>query len=199
MRELTAHLIANAEAIASPVENLKQLQRAKKRVKTTGAAFIDALGEIGVEPRRHLSPAELTTRLERAGERSVKARKRLPGIIRNIKMTIPPPIDGKVSVAYMMDTIYVRDTWMHRVDLIRATGSELVLTPDHDGKLVADVVAEWARRHGQPCSLTLDGPAGGTFELNGGGEPYELDAVEFCRIVSGRGEGHGLLKTFVPF
>ena len=192
-------MIANAEAIASPVENIRQLSAAKKRVKQTGEAFIDALGETGVAPRRHLSPADLTDRLARSGAKSVKARRRMPPPVRAIRLNIPPPIDGRISLAYMVDTIYTRDVWMHRVDLCRATGRDIELTPDHDGVLVADVVQEWARRHGQACTLDLSGPAGGTFDLNGGGESYELDAVEFCRVVSGRTAGEGLLSTAVPF
>ena len=61
---------------------------------------------------------------------------------------------------------------------------------DHDGRIIAEVAAEWARRHGRPHRLVLTGPAGGTFTS---GEPdaetIELDAVEFCRILSGRAEG----------
>lgn len=34
---------------------------------------------------------------------------------------------------------------------------------------------------------------------NGGGEEITLDAVEFCRILSGRGDGNGLLTQAVPF
>lgn len=40
---------------------------------------------------------------------------------------------------------------MHRIDISRATGRPLTLTADHDGVLVADVVHEWAGRHGTPC------------------------------------------------
>ena len=69
----------------------------------------------------------------------------------------------KWEIAFLMDTIFTRDTWMHRGDIARATGRELVLTPDHDGRIVADAVADWARRHGQPFRLVLDGPAGGEF------------------------------------
>jgi hypothetical protein len=58
-------------------------------------------------------------------------------------------------------------------------------------------VAEWAERHGAPYDLTLTGPAGGRW--TGTGEAIELDAVEFCRVVSGRGEAAGLLRTQVPF
>jgi hypothetical protein len=47
--------------------------------------------------------------------------------------------------------------------------------------------------------LILTGPAGGTFVAGDGGEHIELDAVELCRILSGRAEGTGLMSTEVPF
>ena len=65
--------------------------------------------------------------------------------------------------------------------------------------LIADVVAEWAERHGQPYRLHLTGPAGGTWSAGSGGPELELDAVEFCRVLSGRGAGEGLLAQQVPF
>ena len=82
-----------------------------------------------------------------------------------------------------MDVIYTRDTWMHRVDLAQATGLPLELTADHDGRLVADVVRDWADRHGRPFRIQLDGPAGGSYAQGVGGEEHNLDAVEFCRIL----------------
>jgi hypothetical protein len=93
---------------------------------------------------------------------------------------------------------------MHRVDISRATGRDLELSADHDGRLVADIVAEWARRHGRPFRLHLEGPAGGTFLQGSGtqgseGEEIAVDAVEFCRIVSGRAIGAGLLTQEVAF
>lgn len=88
---------------------------------------------------------------------------------------------------------------MHRVDVSRATGRPLDLTTEHDGRIVADVVAEWARRHGRPFSLMLLGPAGGTFRAGEGGEELGLDAVDFCRTLSGRGTGAGLRAQPVPF
>jgi uncharacterized protein (TIGR03083 family) len=106
-------------------------------------------------------------------------------------------------MGYLVDVILTRDTWMHRSDIARAVGRDMTLTADHDGVIVADVAAEWAQRHGQPCTLTLTGPAGGSWTF---GSPaatapsYELDAVEFCRILSGRGTGEGLIATTpVPF
>jgi hypothetical protein len=61
------------------------------------------------------------------------------------------------------------------------------------------VVGEWTRRHNQPFRLALTGPAGGLFEQGRGGPELMMDAVEFCRVVSGRGSGAGLLEQPVPF
>jgi len=102
------------------------------------------------------------------------------------------------SVGYLLRTILTRDPWMHRTDLSAATGLPMTLTPDHDGVIVDDVVAEWAERHGRPYQLELTGPAGGSWR-RGDAELVTLDAVEFCRIISGRGVGVGLLATQVPF
>jgi hypothetical protein len=88
---------------------------------------------------------------------------------------------------------------MHRSDIATAIGRQSALTAGRDGTLVADAAAEWAQRHRQPCTLTLTGPAGGHWAWATGGPSYELDAVEFCRIVAGRGSGDGLLATRVPF
>ena len=46
--------------------------------------------------------------------------------------------------------------------------------------------------------LTLTGPAGGHYAA-GDGEHITIDAVEYCRILSGRASGSGLLNQEVPF
>lgn len=74
-----------------------------------------------------------------------------------------------------------------------------MLTPDHDGCIIADDVAEWARRHGEPFRLQLTRPAGGVYTPGGGGEPAVLDTIEFCSLLAGRGEPTGLFSTIVPF
>jgi hypothetical protein len=47
--------------------------------------------------------------------------------------------------------------------------------------------------------LTLTGPAAGTWRFGGDGPELTLDAVDFCRAVSGRGPADGLLAIPVPF
>jgi hypothetical protein len=81
----------------------------------------------------------------------------------------------------------------------RATGAQHVLTADHDGVIVDDIVSEWAARHGQPYRLRLAGPAGGEWSRGSGGPQIEMDAADFCRALSGRAPADGLLATQVPF
>jgi hypothetical protein len=72
------------------------------------------------------------------------------------------------------------------------------LSAEHDGRLVADIVAEWAGIHGQPFELVLEGPAGGKFTQGSGGERVEVDALDFVRTLSGRLRGSGVLANPLP-
>jgi uncharacterized protein (TIGR03083 family) len=161
---------------------------------------IDGMTQIQVQERSSLTPREIVERLNRVASRAARARARIPGVMRRAPMKVE--VDSVMEtwrVGYLVDVILTRDTWMHRIDTSRATGRPLVLTADHDGRIVADVVAEWARRHGKPFALQLEGPAGGRFTTADPGEEITLDAIEFCRVVSGRASGTGLLTQGVPF
>jgi len=196
VRELIAHLVGNAEMSASMREMARQ-QKLGKRLRPD-ATGIDGMTAVQVQERAGVPPERLVRDLADVAVRAVRARGRIPAPVRAVPVPFGPPL-GTKPLGYLMDRIYTRDAWMHRVDLARATGQPLELTPEHDGRIVADVVAEWARAHGQPYSLTLTGPAGGTFGRSTDGEAITLDAVEFCRILSGRGTGSGLLAHQIPF
>jgi hypothetical protein len=116
-----------------------------------------------------------------------------------MKQELPEGGSETWRMGYLLDIVLTRDTWMHRADLAKATGRAMELTAEHDGRIVADAVAEWGRRHGQPFVVHLTGVAGGTFTQGEGGEQITMDAVDFCRILSGRGTGEGLLQQLVPF
>jgi uncharacterized protein (TIGR03083 family) len=156
--------------------------------------------EVQARERSNLGPQDLVERLAAMGPRAARARKRVPTPLRRppLKVEVETVME-KWSLGYLFDVIMTRDTWMHRVDIARATGRTPELTGDHDGRLVSDVVVEWARRHGQPFTLNLVGPAGGAFTQGENGEEITLDAVEFCRTVSGRASAAGLLARPVPF
>lgn len=199
VKALLSHALGAMEANAKFREFVRQFRQATKAAKHSGKEMVDEMTAEQVRDHAALSSTEMIQRLHEIGPKAVRGRRRTPALLRAMKFDPGSEVEGKWSMGYLFDVIMNRDYWMHRVDLTRATGKELALTPDHDGRIVANVVAEWARRHGQPFTLVLDGAAGGTFLAAGGGERYEVDGVEFCRILSGRGSGSGLLSQEVPF
>jgi uncharacterized protein (TIGR03083 family) len=198
VRAMASHVLGEVEMAASIRENTRQLKLARRR----GGVFIDALTGLQVEERQHMTPAQITDRFTARAPKAARGRRRTPGFIRSRTMPEKQELGGRLeawTLGYLIDVILTRDPWMHRADITRATGADHVLTAGHDGVLVADIVAEWAARHGQPFTLRLTGPAGGTWSNGEDGPLIETDAVEFCRMLSGRGHADGLLTTQVPF
>jgi uncharacterized protein (TIGR03083 family) len=198
VRAMAAHALGMVEMAASIRENNRQLKLARRG----GGVFIDALTGLQVGERQHMTPEQITGRFAARAPKATRGRRRAPGFIRRRVMPDLQQVGGRGeawTIGYLVDVILTRDPWMHRADIARATGAGHVLTADHDGVLVADVVAEWAARHGQPYTLRLAGPAGGTWASGEGGPLIEADAVEFCRVLSGRGRADGLLAVQVPF
>lgn len=202
---MACHVLGMAESSASVPEQVRQVRAARK----AGGLFIDALTALQVRKHVARSPADIVARLTTMGPRAAAGRRRTPSLVRRIPLADQPVDDTgtqteRWTLGYLTDVILTRDTWMHRSDIAAATGRAMTLTPEHDGVLIADVAAEWAARHGQPCTLTLTGLAGGSWTFNHSGTgagpvSLELDAVEFARILSGRASGAGLLTTRVPF
>ncbi len=197
VRAMAGHVLGMTETFTGFGKLMSTMRAGGKRAGD--GPFIDGLTAVQVEATAGLTEQELTDRLEAAGPVAARwrARRRL---LRRAPMK--EEVDGVAEtwrMGYLLDVILTRDTWMHRVDLAQATGQPMELTAEHDGRIVADAVAEWARRHGRPFALHLTGPAGSTFTQGAGGEEITMDAVGFCRILSGRGTGDGLLAQKVPF
>lgn len=202
VRQMWLHVLGACEAGASMRENMHQMLAARKRCQQLDVPLEAGLSGVQVAEREALSPTQLVERLEQIAPKTIKGRGRTPRPMRAIKMGVDAPVVEKWALGYLIDIIYLRDAWMHRVDTARATGTDLELTLEHDGRIVADVVSEWARRHGQPFTLELTGPAGGSFTTGSGDDDREsmvMDAIEFCWVLAGRGEATGLMATIVPF
>lgn len=201
VRALAGHCVGMLSDFTALRSVLRRVRAATKAAKRAGGPLVDSMTALQVADNAGLTIEELIARAERNGPRAARWRAHAPGLLR--RMPTKETVGGRPEtwrIGYLLDIILTRDPWMHRVDIARATGRDLVLTPDHDGRIVADVVAEWARRHGQPFALHLTGPAGGDFDAGpGAGARVELDAVEYCRILSGRAPGEGLLAQEVPF
>jgi uncharacterized protein (TIGR03083 family) len=219
VRAMAGHCVGMLSDFTSFGAMVRRMSAATRVARREGVPTVDAMTALQVAEYADLTTDELIAAIEQRGPTAARWRTRSPAILR--AMPMKEQVDGRPEtwrLGFLFDTILTRDPWMHRIDIARATGREPVHTPDHDGRIVADVVAEWARRHGQPFALTLTGPAGGRFV---GGHPpangsraasgerpddaleqrdeLELDAIEFCRILSGRADGSGLLAWSVPF
>lgn len=201
VRDLAGHMLGAMRSAASFREFVRQQLVVTRRARRDGRQSVDHMTALQIELTAGLDPDELVGETAALVEEAARGRRRIPAPLR--RWPSVPVVMGDISerwtLGYLVDVILTRDTFMHRIDLARAIGAALVVDQDHEGRIVADVVAEWARRHGRPFTLHLSGPAGGTYQANGGGEPIREDAIEFCRIVSGRAPGEGLLSTPVPF
>lgn len=202
VRAMAGHVVGMARMASGLRETLRQDKAARRR----GGIYIDALTALQVEEQSHLSTAELLDRFADLGPRAARWRAGLPGLVRRMPIRVPQQVGEQLerwTNGYLTDVILTRDTWLHRMDICRATGREPLLTADHDGVIVADVVQEWAERHGRPHQLELTGPAGGSWSRGPASEATTLDAVEFCRVLSGRRSDDAtiddLASTHVPF
>jgi uncharacterized protein (TIGR03083 family) len=198
VRAMAAHVLGAAEACASVRENMHQMRLGRRVQRQLGLGHIvHGANEVQVRERAGLDPAGLTGRWDRAVPRALKGRRRFPPFLRPVRIGFEAPL-GKRSLGYLMDIVYTRDVWMHRVDICRATGRQPVLTAGHDGRLVEDMVADWANTHRYPFSMRLTGPAGGTYASGNNGAHLDIDAADWAWTVSGRARGAGLLANPLP-
>jgi uncharacterized protein (TIGR03083 family) len=199
VKALLGHILGSLELQADPGERTRQLSAAAATAAQTGGLRLDAMTALQVSEHAGLTPDQLRHALHDAAPRGLAARSATTQAMRDTPYDPQLPGESGWTMGYLNDVIFTRDPWIHRIDICRAVGREPELSPAHDGRIVADVVADWARRHGQPFTLTLDGPAGGMYAAGNGGDDLHFDAVEFCRILSGRGRGSGLLATRLTF
>lgn len=187
VRDILAH---QAGGYASGT-GYKEMIRQYKTKPKPGQLPEDAVNDLQLRERTDKSPAEMINELHRLGP---VAAQKWAYQFRLIKLiTIPHPVAGKLSLRYLMWVIHSRDTWMHRLDICRATGREFEQTRDHDGRIaelvMLDVANVLARKFNGPAlTFDLSGLAGGTWKI-GQGEPVAtvgMDVLDFNIFASGR-------------
>ena len=199
VKALAAHVVGSAAGQASPREFFRQVRTGKPIVAEIGAQYWwDGMNELQVRERAELTTDQLIAEWDVSSTKGLRARRKMPRPVARLPLlNLPAPV-GRQPLAYLFDIGFTRDVWMHRVDLAQAAGTKLDADEAHDGRIVADIVAEWAGTHGEPFSLDLTGPAGGQFTAGSGGEHHTLDAIEFCRILAERAQGEGVLAHPLP-
>lgn len=203
--DMVGHMIGAAKSQDSFREFIRQQIHGVRHRSAFDGNAMDAWNDLQVRDHASLTPEQRLAELRRCGVRGVRGRMRFPRLLRGISVGLDmggSTADGmpdKLQLGHFVDVILTRDVWLHRIDIGRATGRDPQVDSAADRRIVHDVVGEWAGRHGEPFDLELTGPAGGRFRAGAGGTRLTLDAVEFCRVLSGRAPGKGLLGVRVLF
>jgi uncharacterized protein (TIGR03083 family) len=185
VKDIASHVLGWAEVLVSFKEARVQVGGAFRRRKELGD-ILDAQNQVQADAGRRISTQELLLRLEEGLPRMVRRRAALGRYAKHLPIWGPP--FGFSNLGYLCNVIFTRDVFMHRIDVARATSTELELGPPEQ-RIVADIAREWARAAPGPVRLELTGPAGGVYVV--GTTPHAkltADAVEFCRYQAGRAD-----------
>lgn len=184
VRDIAAHVTGAADEGAHLGVLLRHMRFARK---AGGPNLVDQLNVAQLADRSTAAPPAIVEELARLAPKAVRARLRTPSLVRRRPVPgddLPP---GS-NFAYLIDVIYSRDLWMHRIDIARACARP-VPPDDGDREVVEQVVRDLGRFWTGPAvALHLTGPAGGEWML-GDGEPVahvETDTVPYLRLLSGR-------------
>ena len=195
VKDIASHIWGWAESLVSFRETRRQVGQALRRRKELGN-ILDAQNQVQAEAGRRISTAELLLRLEESLPRMVRRRAAMGRYGKYVPIWGPP--FGFSNLGYLTNVIFTRDVFMHRIDIARATGTDLELGT-FEQRIVADIAREWARGGTGPVRLELTGPAGGTYVV--GPTPHAkltADAVEFCRLLAGRADASVVQATGDP-
>jgi uncharacterized protein (TIGR03083 family) len=186
VQDIVAHQAGGYASGTSYKEMLRQYLVVPKR----GQLPEDAVNERQLAERAGKTSAELIAELRQVGP---KAARNWAYHFRLAKrITIPHPVPGSLSLRHLMWVIHSRDTWMHRLDICRATGRKFEQTADHDGRIVAlvmwDVEKALYRSLGQRAVIfELSGIAGGAWKIGAGeAAAIQMDVLDFNIYASGR-------------
>src|SRR5262249_46516231 len=105
------HVLGATESHAS-LRKMAHQMRAYRGAKD--GSMIDAMTALQIRDRASLSPDEIVARFEGAAPRSVRARRRMPGLVRRMPIKVDPPFDKDGwRLGYLMDVIYNPHASLH--------------------------------------------------------------------------------------
>ncbi len=191
VRDMLAH---QAGGYASGSGYLELIRQYSARPQN-GQLPEDAINALQILERRDKSVDQIIAELRLVGPTAIhnwahrfRLAKQLTRLIK-----VSHPVSGTISFEYLMWVIHSRDTWMHRLDICRATGHAFEQTREHDGRIaelaMLDVANLPAKKFQWPTLVfDLTGTAGGTWKI-GSGQPVAticMDVLDFNIFASGR-------------
>lgn len=184
VHDVVAHIVAWDEATISQREFVRQTWHGYRRRKDYNGNPLDAQNQFQVDERAAHTPTRLLDDLRALTPKFHKAKRRLATVGR--VLPFKQNFSGTwVTLGYAVTTIIGRDHFMHHIDICRATGHPFEPNAD-EIRIAHDAVREWSERAQANATLELSGPAGGTFVRGPGTTTISADAIDFCRVISGR-------------
>lgn len=168
----------------------REFFRQSSSKKKSDQLIEDAINTLQVGERHDKSPAEIIAELRQVAP---KAMRNWAHGFKLVKwVSIPHPVSGRLALRHLMWVIHSRDTWMHRLDICRATGKPFEQTAEHDGAIAALVMRDVAHKiagklAGKAIVFELSGVAGASWKVGHGEEVarIRMDMLDFNIFVSG--------------
>lgn len=189
--DVVRHLVGAAKGHASVREEFRQFFHGARHAREHDGSGLDAMNDLQVREHAHLSGPELIGELDRIWSDAVRGRMARPALVRMVRVpndssgSTPSGTGARIKLAHLFDVILTRDVWLHRIDMARAVDRPLTFGP-HDRRVVEDVIAEWADRLDTGFDLTIEAPFAARYRAGDGGAHLTFDAIELCRVLSGR-------------
>ena len=194
VKDIVAHQASHVHGLTHYSDILGQFNPLGLRDYTRrGINVLDTANQKQVDLRAAWTPAQLIIEMREHSEASFAGRQRFPALVRMLPVSAPG-FDGFISTGELIDSIFTRDMWMHRLDICRAVGRDMEQTADHDGRITALVVRDldkgMARKLGGRSALyQLTGTAGGAWVVGRSRSPdveIRMSVADFHRLASGR-------------
>ena len=165
---------------------------ALRAYRKRGMSTLDGMNQKQVDIRREFSPEQLIRELRDGTPKSIDARINVNPVSARVPLPVPPV--GMMPLRDLLQRIFSRDMWLHRLDIADATGRPFELADEHNALMLALVVEDTARfmnkrRPTANVTLHLNGEAGGQWQLARGAEaPLTLSMTvdDFVRRTGGR-------------
>ncbi|MEA2453443.1 MAG: hypothetical protein QOG04_2153 [Actinomycetota bacterium] len=184
VKDMMAHILGWAEATMSPRELTRQTIAGFKTKGAHGGVWLDATNQSQIDTRAPMSIDEVIARFVEITPGYHKTRTRY-GLMTGL-FPMKEPFSGTwVPMRFLFDTIFVRDHFMHHVDICTATG-RMMPVGDAEIRIAHDAFREWSDKAKASVTLELSGPAGGTFTRGTGETSISGDAIDLCRVLAGR-------------
>jgi uncharacterized protein (TIGR03083 family) len=188
VRDTVAH---QAGAYASGA-SFAELRRQWLRRPGPGRSMLDTVNAFQIADRAGRSSAELIAELRDVGPKAIATRRRMWPIFRSLPVPVEPV--GWRRLGYVSDELYIRDTFIHTVDVCLATGRPVAFAPDPDSRIVALIVRDLSGRlpqqlGGAAVAFDLTGPVGGCYRIGPATAPaatLRMSVLDFNLRSSGR-------------